>query len=288
MLRHFLIFVALCFVPSLASGETIYAEGAVDLTNGRPIYRLVLSGKLVTDGPVLKDGMVWRVYRDRRGGDGEALPLIATATGGTGTFDLNAGTYFIHAAFGRAGAGKRVVLSGESSTEELVLEAGGLQLAASAAGKPIPSEKLRFSIYEREADESGERQLIALNVAGDKIIRLKAGTYHVLSRYGTINATVRADLQVKAGELTKAELQHRGSPISLRAVSEAGGVAVANTAWTVFTADGEQVFASSSIAPSLVLAEGEYEAAVRYGAEEFRQPFTVGTGEEKRIEILLN
>ena len=272
----------------MSYGKTVYKEGAVDLTNGRPVYRLVLSGKLVDDGPVLQDGMVWRVYRDRRGRDGEELPLIAISTGGSGTFDLTAGTYFIHAAFGRAGAGKRVVLSGENTTEELVLEAGGLQLSATAGGQPIPADNLRFSIYEREVDANGNQQLIALNVAGDRIIRLKAGTYHVLSRYGTINATVRADLQVKAGELTKAELQHRGSPISLRAVSEAGGVAVANTAWTVCTADGEQVFASSSIAPSLVLAEGEYEAAVRYGAEEFRKPFTVRTGREQRVEILLN
>ncbi|MEN0041396.1 MAG: hypothetical protein AAF764_08660 [Pseudomonadota bacterium] len=288
MFKTLLSILALCVLPTVAHGETVYKKGAVDLTNGRPVYRLVVSSKLVADGPILQDGMVWRVYRDRRGTQGEDLPLIATATGGSGTFDLNAGTYFIHAAFGRAGAGKRVVLSGKNTNEELVLEAGGLQLSATAAGKPINAERLRFSIYEREQDENGNRQLIALNVAGDRIIRLKAGTYHVLSRYGTINATVRADLQVKAGELTKAELQHRGSPISLRAVSEAGGVAVANTAWTVFTADGQEVFASSSIAPSLVLAEGEYEAAVRYGREEFRQPFTVGTGEEQRVEILLN
>ena len=125
-------------------------------------------------------------------------------------------------------------------------------------------------------------------MAAEKVIQLNAGIYHVLSLYGTINATVRADLEVKAGEVTKATLQQRGASVSLRLVSQIGGTPVANTSWAVFTKDGEKVFESRTVAPSLILAEGTYEAAVRNGDKSFKKVFLVTPGKNTKVEILLN
>lgn len=250
------------------------------------IVDLQLTAQLTHDGKPIKHGMTWRVFGDREDSEGK-LPMIASAEGGSAQFQLPTGTYLVHAAFGRAGATKRVSLDANGSSETFVLQAGGLELNATADGKEIDKQRLRFSIYELEQDEEGERKLIALNVAADKIIRLNAGTYHVLSRYGTINATVRADLEVKAGKVTRAVLQHRGAQVSMRLVSEAGGAPIANTAWTVFTNDGEKVFESTNIAPTLVLAEGGYEAAVRYGDRTFRKSFSVGSGTPIELEVPL-
>ncbi len=250
-------------------------------------YALIVDAKLTQEGTSINRGMVWRVFSDRPGNDGK-LALIATKKGGSVSFNLPAGTYLVHAAFGRAGATKRINLASRDISEDFVLQAGGLQLNATSGGVAIRPRQLRFSIYELEQDEDGNRKLIALNVPAERVIRLNAGTYHVLSRYGTINATVRADLEVKAGEVTESILQHRAAPVTLKLVSSAGGDPVANTAWTILTQDGEKVFESTSVAPSLVLAEGTYEASVRNGAKAYRKSFAIKPGIAENVEILLN
>lgn len=247
---------------------------------------LVLQARLIENGPLITTGLVWRLYGETPAADGK-LPLIATQEGGTAKLNVPSGSYLAHAALGRAGASKRIFVSSAGSTEELVLAAGGLELHATSGGKDLPGRSLRFSIFGLEQDENGEREMIAFNVAAGKVVPLNAGTYHVLSRYGTINATVRADLQVKPGKLTRATLEHRGAALSMRLVSQAGGDPLANTSWTVFTEDGEKVFSSTSVSPSLILAEGMYEAVVKFGDRDLRQAFSVTPGKVQRVEIVL-
>ncbi len=283
-----LVFLFPTFPTSMAQDtKSQFSAESNTLDPTRPGYEMILSAKLVAKGQTIERGLVWRVFNETEGSDGK-LPLIATSKGGTASFTLNAGTYLVHATFGRAGASKRVVLSNGGSNSSLVLQAGGLELTAVTGSYSIPAKDLRFSIYELEQDDKGERKLIAFNVAAEKVIQLNAGIYHVVSSYGTINATVRADLEVKAGEVTKAILQQRGSSVSLRLVSQVGGSPVANTAWTVFTKDGEKVFESHTVSPSLILAEGTYEAAVRNGENSYKKIFLITPGQNARVEILLN
>ena len=281
-----LLLVCLNGIAFAQETKTQYAPDDNGVDPNRPGYELVLDARLVAEGLSIQRGLIWRVFREEEDQNGK-LPLVASAQGGTASFTLNTGTYLVHAGFGRAGASKRVILTSEGASETLVLQAGGLELTATSEGQSIPERDLRFSIYELEQDEEGQRKLIALNVAARKIIQLNAGTYHVLSRYGTINATVRADLEVKAGQVTKATLQHRGAKVSFRLVSNSGGDPIANTAWSIFTEDGEKVFESHSVAPSVVLAEGTYEAAVRNGDNDFRKTFKIQPGFNARVEILL-
>lgn len=266
------------------SAKVEYAQPGVDAS--RPVNTLDLDARLVEKGPAIERGVIWRVFEDEPA-EVEKLRIVATARGGKASIPLNAGTYLVHAAFGRAGASKRVVVDKQNVTENFVLQAGGLNLDAETSEGPIPADDLRFSIYELEEGEDGERKMIAHNVSAGKIVQLNEGIYHVVSKYGDINVTVRADLEVKAGQVTRAVLLHRGAAVSMRLVSFSGGDPVANTAWSVFTKDGEQVFSSRSVAPSIVLAEGTYEAVVRHGDDNFRKNFIVESGKNVDLELLL-
>lgn len=283
-------FVGLLTIFWVFTGAAIAQESgnafSPQTLRGGNLYPITTHARLIADSDIITRGMVWRVFDEQEDEEGQ-LPLVATAEGGSATFNLPSGSYLIHAAFGRAGATRRVSLGSDGVEEDFVLEAGGLELNAEINGREIETRKLRFSIFEVDDQDEGERKAIAINVPAKKVLPLNAGTYHVLSRYGRINATVRADLEVTAGQVTRATLQHRGAEVSLRLVSESGGDPVANTAWTVFTQDGEKVFDSRSIAPSLVLAEGEYEASVRNGERTLRKPFQVEPGKNIRVEILL-
>lgn len=245
-----------------------------------------LNAKLDTTSQNIQNGMNWRVFSTEKDENGN-LKIVGQKNGGNVTFNLNTGTYIIHAGYGEITEIKQINVTKNNIIQEFILNAGGVRLNAVAGEKKIDPNKLSFNIFEKENNEQQERKLIAENVKVDEIIRLKAGIYHVVSEYGNINVSVRADLEVKAGQVTTATLQHRGAKIEMKLVSKKGGAPIANTAWTILTEEGENVFESKLIAPEIVLAEGTYEASVRNGEETYIQELNVKTGQDQKIEVLI-
>ncbi len=244
-----------------------------------------MEARLVKGGPALEKGVVWRIFSSKADANGK-LTIIGNANGGTSSFQLPVGTYLVHAAFGRAGATKKVNLSRGGDRETFILDAGGLKLNAVAGTEKINSRSLLFSVFSSEKDENNKRKPIVRNVPADRIVRLSAGTYHVVSEYGKINATVRADLRVQAGKLTEATLQHRAAEITLKLVSEPGGEGIANTAWSIISGQGAVIKESSSTFPTIILASGSYTAIARNGGTVFTSDFTVKDGKDGYVEVL--
>lgn len=247
---------------------------------------IVLEAKLTEDSPPLPNGMVWRVFRPEAGPDGK-LPMIATAKGGDGVFRLPPGSYLVHAAYGRAGATKRITVSSEKKMESVILDAGGLKLdAILPGGLKIPHQKLRFSIYDGQEDAEGDHALIIPNVAPGRIVRLNAGIYHVVSTYGKVNAVIRSDIRVEAGRLTEATVEHRAAQITLKLVREKGGEAIADTAWSVETDSGDVVRESVGAFSSMVLAEGNYTIIAKNRDKVYTRPLEVVAGRNQDVEVL--
>jgi hypothetical protein len=152
----------------------------------------------------------------------------------------------------------------------------------------IPSTQLRFNIYKAEEGIDGEQQLVVENVKPNTIVRLNAGTYHIVSEYGSVNAVIRSDIRVEAGKLTEAVIQHRAAQLTLKLVAEPGGEAIADTAWSILTSGGDVVSESVGAFPTIVLAEGEYTAIARNKAKVHQRDFTVVAGRNSDVEVLLN
>ena len=158
---------------------------------------------------------------------------------------------------------KRIDLGAVPQSENLNLEAGGLRLNSIVGDDRIPDpDKVRFEISIE--GEEGEREIIARDVRPDRIVGLKAGVYHVVSRYGEVNATVRADIEVPAGKLTDVTMRHTGAEVTLKLVEHPGGEALANTSWTVLTSGGDTIHESVGAFPRIILAEGSYTAVARH------------------------
>ena len=168
----------------------------------------------------------------------------------------------------------------------LVLDAGGLKLnAVFSGGVRIPRDKLRFSIYSGEEQANGERALILPDVKPDDIIRLNTGTYHIVSNYGSENATIRADLKVEAGKLTEATVEHKAAELTMKLVREAGGEALADTAWSVINPSGEVIKESVGAFASMVLAEGDYTVIAKNKDKLFQRDFKVVAGKNQDVEV---
>ncbi|QRI65102.1 hypothetical protein JQ506_09050 [Shinella sp. PSBB067] len=245
---------------------------------------------LTKDGQPMQHGLTWRVFSPIPAADGK-LPLLATSEGGTAAFHLVPGEYFVNVAFGRAGATKKLVVPEEGSVDKqvMVLDAGGIMLnAVSGADVRIPPKELSFAVYSAEVREDGERNLVMDDVKPNSVVRLNAGTYHVVSDYGDVNAVIRADIQVEAGKLTRATIQHRAAKLTLKLVSEPGGEAIADTAWSILTSSGDTVSESVGAFPTLVLAEGSYIAVARNKNRIYQRDFQVKAGVNTDVEVLLD
>ncbi|WP_223998355.1 hypothetical protein [Aureimonas sp. SA4125] len=246
---------------------------------------LVLEAKLSDDGEPVPAGLVWRLFAPIEAPDGK-LPLVATAAGGAATFDVAPGSYLLHVGFGRAGITKRIDFDGEQTREVVVLNAGGLKLHAIAVGDvPIPAEALSFDIYS-DAPNERDRILIAEDIPPGRTVQLNAGTYHVASTFGSVNAVVRADIKVEPGKITDVTLQHHAAQLTMKLVRETGGEAIADTAWSVTNGSGDVIRESVGAFPSMVLEEGEYLIVAKNKDRMYQRDFTVQAGVNTDVEVL--
>lgn len=252
----------------------------------RRSFRLSGSARLTEEGPVLSDGLIWRVFRAQPRPNG-SFEMVEETRDPQPSFLLPSDEYILHVAYGLANTAKRVSLDGGHAEQELTIDAGGLRITAvDAQEREIARRDLSLSVYSSEEDEYGQRRLIIEDAEPNAIIRLNPGSYHLVSRYGDANAEVRADIQVNAGELTEAQVQHRSAAITLKLVNEFGGEALADTSWTILTPEGETVKESFGAFPTHILIEGDYTAVAQHNGEIFNRDFDVEPGADREIELI--
>lgn len=248
--------------------------------------RVLFEARLGQDLPVLTNGIEWRIFEEKANSRGEHHMLILS-NGGSKAFDIEAGDYLVHASYGHAGVVKKITVGETALREEFVLNAGGLKLTATASENTrIPKRMLTFDIYEQELGKDGRRKLLARSIKAEENVVFPIGTYHVVSKFGKLNATVRADVRVEAGKMTQATLQHRAAIINFRLVRSAGSDAVANTSWSILTENGEVIQESNSTFPSMVLAEGNYTAIAKHEDTVYSEDFAVDPGLNKEVEVI--
>jgi hypothetical protein len=245
-----------------------------------------------TDAQPLHGGLRWRVFDEKPELDGTHA-LVAESYDATPALTLRDGSFIVHAAFGLAGATKRVTIDAKGGSERLVLNAGALRVVGMLGDTPIAPAKTQISIYVPERNNS-EAKLVANGKSGDAI-GLPEGNYHVVSTLldpqsnGSVNSTnsvVSADLRVQAGKLTDAALRHRAATMTLKLVSGPSGEALANTSFTILTPGGDVIREMIGAFPSLVLAEGEYVAIARHNSNVYQTNFKVESTIDRDVEVL--
>jgi hypothetical protein len=246
-----------------------------------------LEARLAAGDPPLGDGVKWRIFGDTPGTDGH-LPLLGEADGGVIYIRLDPGAYYVHAAYGRAGTTRKIVVDLPTGGQVLVLNAGGMRLTAiNGADQTLEQGDVAFDIYAPDEGGSEERYLLIPNAPPGHVISLNAGTYHVVCKYGDANAIVRADVKIDPGRLTEATVFQKAARLTLKLVEAHGGEAIADTAWSVVTqAGGDSVLESVGAFPSVVLAAGDYTAVAKHDGRTFQANFSVVPGLNRDIEVL--
>jgi hypothetical protein len=267
-------------VPPIAATA---ATEAIETVTAAP-QPVTLTAMVADGGRAIGEGVVWRIFSTRTDSAGQ-LELAAKSDNAVATVELAPGNYVVHVAYGRAQASDTITVAEGANTKNVVLEAGGLRLNAAVTGDvPIPINLLRFDVLTAGA---GEQAVVASGIGANDILTVNAGTYHIISYFGDVNATVRADLRVEPGQLTDATLYHRAAQVSFKLVSVAGGEAIADVDWTVKTSDGAStIFTNTGAFPSTVLQEGDYLVFAQRGDTVFNREFEVQPGQPREIEVL--
>jgi hypothetical protein len=245
---------------------------------------------LITDvGPKLQSGLTWRIYNAKPKADG-SYALISTHREATPTAALLPGEYLVNAAYGLSNLTKKIkVESGKSLDEKFILNTGGLALRGMLAnGQECPKGSVRFDILSDEEDQFGKRRTILADAPAHTVIRLNAGAYHIVSRYGDANAKVDADVTVEPGRVTEATIKHTGAKITFRLVQSLGGEALANTKWTILTSAGDTVKSAAGALPTYILAAGSYAVIANHGSQSYTRKFSIEPGGDKQIEVAID
>ena len=252
-----------------------------------PVAGVRLEALLTTDGQHIDQGLVWRVFGAKPELDGK-LKLVATYREAQPTLKVQAGDYTVNVAFGRANLTRKITVKpGEATVEPFVLNAGGLRVLADIGGQPAPINTVTYSIQTDERDQFGNRANVMVGAKPGLIVRLNAGIYLLTSTYGDANAIVRADVTVEAGKLTEAALSHLAGKVVFKLVTEPGGDAVSDTAWSIQTPTGEIVKESVGALPTHILAPGTYAAFAKKAGKTFRRDFLVRSGDFVQVEVVV-
>ena len=211
---------------------------------------LALTARYGKDLPAITGGLVWRVFPDRPDETG-TFKMIREDRGATPNIVLPPGNYVVHVALGLVSAVRPVTLKAETDRESFVLPAGGLRIEGRVGTSKIPQNQISFAIYKGSQFEAGERASLVPNVAAGDVALLPEGTYYIVSNYGDANSVVRSDIRVQAGKLTDVIITHRAAVITLKLVSDKGGEALANTAWSVITPGGDVIKESIGAFPKV-------------------------------------
>lgn len=255
-------------------------------TGGRG--QLTLAAYLTDTSPPITQGLVWRVYRDKAGPGGKPL-LVSTHKEPSPVVRLDAGTYRINVALGRAYLTRKIVVNGDQAgREKFVLNAGGLRLIPVLASREPASDKLvSYDVESDERDEYGQRIKVVTGAKSGVVLRLNAGNYSIVSTYGDANAVARADVAVEAGKLSEVTLAHAVATVSFKLVTRSGGEAVADTQWSVATAQGATVKESSGALPAHFLAPGTYVVRAKHAGRLYKRDFAVRAGDNVLVEVVM-
>ncbi|MDE2578290.1 MAG: hypothetical protein KGL46_05750 [Hyphomicrobiales bacterium] len=295
----FLLLLAALFGPPAVAQTSFGPPGAAvsPPPQTAPQATLSLSATLApNDREPVRGGLKWRIFEERAQADGSHA-LVYQTEDATPQIQIAQGAYIVHAAFGLAGAEKRVNVAGPAVSERLTLNAGALKATGMLGDTPAPPNRIQIALYVPQSGNSEAKLVLEKGRPGD-VICLPEGAYHVVSTLfdtgantpgaaaTATNSVAAGDVRVQAGKLTEVTLRHRAATMTLKLVNAPGGEALANTTFSVLTPGGDVIRELIGAFPSLVLAEGEYVAIARHDGKTYQSVFKVQSTMDRDVEVL--
>ncbi|MEM6384457.1 MAG: hypothetical protein AAF739_17440 [Pseudomonadota bacterium] len=267
----------------IAPGSGFELEPPSDDAAPAPVQ---FTARLTSETPTLERDLAWTVYTldDEIVDDDD---LLITSIGGSLEASLPPGSYLVHVAYGMASISRPVTVTPNGLFEQFTFGAGGMTFRGAVAAEDyLPDELVSFLVFPEGADIDSGAEPIVSDVDERTVLVVPAGRYTVISRYGDVNAEVRAQIDVDPGQLTEAVMFHQAAEITLKLVNEPNGEALPNTAWSVLNAGGDILREFVGAFPTMVLAAGDYTVIARHDGQVLTRDFSAVTGVNREVELV--
>ena len=175
---------------------------------------LLLGAAFTNDGPLIRSGLQWRIFSGTN-----LANSIKTTDEPIPVSELEPGEYIVHVTYGLASSSRKIMVNKQTTSERLIVLAGGLSVKGTNGGKPIDSKDLQISVFIPSPTNS-EEKLLSNNLLAGEILRIPEGNYHITTAYGGSNSIVVADMRVQTGKLTEVTVNHRAARVTLKLVSK--------------------------------------------------------------------
>ncbi len=245
---------------------------------------VTLSAHARKDGAAL-DGATFFVYE--AGESGQNREIIRSQLAEP-TFSLPAGRYRMAAALGMARAeADLTVEAGDAKRGQLVLNGGSLRLRSLLAGSGQPLDRnVLYRIYGHLPDNGGPQQgEILRSTVAAPVLFLPSGRYRVESQYGWHNARQTSEIEIRPGNVTEIDFEHKASKVRLRLLPHSGGRPLGPVKWTVKNNGSGTVVISQDTEPELILQDGAYQAVAQHGSNTYTQVFDAQSNNDQIVEI---
>ena len=239
-----------------------------------------LQARLTALGPMLTEGIGWRVLKAKPNGPVTEGAIVWSGGGAEPSFYLAPGRYYVEATFGLARKGQDIEIPAEGMVERTVALDAGTILArgfAMAGGKPLDNMFYALRVADDVGRPDGEVGRSSLSQA---TFHVSAGKYRLSMQHGLANTEI--PVVVAAGQEVKAEGVLNSGHIKLTATANAGGPILDNAVFFVYAEDNTgnaRELARSELAEAeFDLPAGHYRVAALWGLARVEQQITVKPG----------
>lgn len=250
---------------------------------------LQLTAKLSNDSPALTTSIKWEIYNFKKSPDGNRAQ-IATSDDAMPTLLLAPGKYIVRAVFGVSSTAKVLkITEGQIADATFILNTGGLRIRpVLIAGEPPIGKNPQQWLYLAPQPGSSETpKLVATANNPLQIHQLTAGTYELISKYGTANAIVKTNVVVSPGLLTDVEIGHKAGIAKFKLLLRwSGGVELEDVSWQLFDETGNEVVKNPTAKTGEILAPGRYQAAAQYEGAVYTKLFHVKPGKRTIVKVV--
>lgn len=250
---------------------------------------LELSAKLSSESPPLIANIKWEIYNFEKSSDGNRAQIVTTDVSQP-TLPLAPGRYIVRAVFGVSSTAKVVKITTAQVTDAtFILNVGGIRVKPLLiAGEPPDGKIPHQWIYlVSKADSLASPELIATADDPKKIHQLAAGTYELISRFGTANAVVKTNVTVSPGLLTEVEVSHKASIVQFKLFKKwRGGEELMDVSWKLLDDEDNVIAKNLNANAGEIIAPGRYKIVALYNNTTYSKIFKVKPGKKKLIKVV--
>ncbi len=250
---------------------------------------LALVARLASDSPPLTTNIKWEIYNFIKSSDGNRAQIV-TSDVAQPMLPLAPGKYIVRAVFGVSSTAKVIEISETQMTSAtFILNTGGIRVKPLLiAGEPPAGKVPRQWIYLASTPQSQtSAQLVATADDPKQIHQLNAGTYELISKFGTVNAIVKTNVTVSPGLLTDVEISHKAGIVQFKLFKKwRGGEELTDVVWKLFDEEGKEVASNITANSGEIIAPGRYKVAAQYNSKTYTRMFRIKPGRKKLVQVV--